>query len=218
MKKINWLLLFLLGILIGWIVIKFGPVDLINHSILAPKDNTAAYYQDKYERFELVDLILSEGYYDYEHIDQSYMVKDALKSYVNGIDDPYTIYMDADQNSWFMGSLEWEEEFEWIWAVVNKKDYYIQIEEVLKESPAFKSGLKPLDRIVTIEDEYVENETLDDAVSRMKWPAGTEVNMVIERFNKTGDREIFEKTIVREKINIPSVTSEILEVYSKRIW
>jgi C-terminal processing protease CtpA/Prc len=52
--------------------------------------------------------------------------------------------------------------------VVNKKDYYIQIEEVLKESPAFKAGVRPLDRIIKIEDQYVEDETLDESVTRMK--------------------------------------------------
>jgi hypothetical protein len=30
------------------------------------------------------------------------MTQEALKSYVDGIKDPYTVYMDADQNSGFM--------------------------------------------------------------------------------------------------------------------
>jgi hypothetical protein len=41
--------------------------------------------------------------------------------------------------------------------------------------------------------------------------------MVFERINKTGDREILEKTLVREKISVPSVTSEVLEIEDKKI-
>jgi len=38
----------------------------------------------------------------------------------------------------------------------------------LKESPAMKAGLKPLDRIVAINTGYVEEETLEESVARIK--------------------------------------------------
>ena len=34
------------------------------------------------------------------------MVQDAVKAYVDAIDDPYTVYMDAEENSGFMNDLE----------------------------------------------------------------------------------------------------------------
>ncbi len=231
MRKFNWFLLFLLWILIGGIIMKFWPtnlVDKVNQYAMMPEDNSVDYYQNKYERFEMVDHVLNDWYYDYENIDQKHMMQEALKSYVDGIEDPYTVYMDADQNSWFMWSLEWEEEFEWIWAVVTKKDYYVQIEEVLKWSPAFNAWIKTLDRVIKIDSGYVEDETIDEAVARMKWPAWTKVNIVIERFNLKSNiwltgtdeddvkwREIIEIEVIREKINVPSVTSEILEIVDK---
>ncbi|HKL44054.1 MAG TPA: S41 family peptidase [Candidatus Absconditabacterales bacterium] len=216
MRKINGFLLFLLGILLGGIIIKLGPVDIINQSMLASRDTPIKYYQDKYERFELVDKILEQGFYNYENVDKEFMVKEALKSYVNGMEDSYTVYMDADQNSGFMGSLEGEEEFEGIGAIVNKKDYYILIEEVLKESPAFKAGIKPLDRVIKIDNKYVESETLDEAVSRMKGPAGTDVKIIIERFDGE-ERTIIDVVVTREKINIPSVKSKVIELENQKI-
>lgn len=219
MKKINWVFLFLLWIIIGGAIIRFGPENLLDKYILK-SDNVdeLAYFQDKYERFELVDNILTQGYYNYDNIDSDNMLKNAMKAYVDGIDDPYTVYMDAAQNSWFLDSLEWNENFEWIGAVVSKKEYYILIEEVIKESPAFNAGLRALDRIVIIDSGYVENETLDDAVNRIKWPAGSEVHLVIERYNKEKEREIFEVDIVRENIDVPSVKSEIIEIGKKKVW
>lgn len=237
-KRINWILLFLLWILIGGIIIKFWPTNLANkihqYTIMSG-DSTIDYYQNKYRRFETVDHILSDWYYDYEGIDKKHMIQDALKSYVDGIGDPYTVYMDADQNSGFMWSLEWEDEFEGIWAVVTKKDYYVQIEEVLKWSPAFKAWIKPLDRIIEIDSGYVKNETLDESVNRMRWPAGTTVNVIIERYLKNDkitkewddnnnskeinlEKELLNIEIEREKIMVPSVTSEVLEIWNDKIW
>ena len=78
------------------------------------------------------------------------MLSNALKAYVDAIDDPYTIYMDSEQNSGFLEEIKGSSDFEGIGAVISKKDYYIQIEEVIKGSPAFTAGLKMLDRIVMI--------------------------------------------------------------------
>ena len=76
-------------------------------------------------------------YYDYEKINQDDMIKWAIKAYIDSIKDPYTVYMDAEQNSGFLGSLEWEDNFEGIWALLLKRILYTNW-RVLKESPAMK--------------------------------------------------------------------------------
>jgi len=60
------------------------------------------------------------------------MLDNALKAYVDAIEDPYTIYMDNQQNSGFNEELKGTSDFEGIGAVISKKDYYIQIDEVIK--------------------------------------------------------------------------------------
>ncbi len=216
MKKINWLLILLLWILVWGLLMKFWWFEIVSDMIKV--ENNIEENVNKYERFELVDNILNQWYYEYEKIDETDMINEALKSYVDGIGDPYTVYMDAEQSSGFEKSLEWEEDFEWIWAIVTKKDYYVQIEEVLKESPAFKAWLKPLDRVIKIDSGFVDSETLEEATERMKWPAGTKVKLFIERYSNEDTKEIFEKEILREKINIPSVQTKILEIWEKKIW
>jgi hypothetical protein len=34
------------------------------------------------------------------------MIQEAVKAYVDAIDDPYTVYMDSEENSGFMNELE----------------------------------------------------------------------------------------------------------------
>ena len=171
----------------------------------------------KYSRFEEINKILESKYYDYSWMDTDLMIEDAVKAYVDGIWDPYTVYMDAETNSGFMGDLEWETNFEWIWAVVSKKDYYILIEQLIKDGPAYKAGMKPLDRIVQIDGEYVKDETLDESVSRMRWVKWTPVTLVIERLDDNWESEVIEYEVIRDEINLPSLTSEVLNVWDKKI-
>ena len=218
MKFFRGLIVFLCWILVWWIIIKYNPSNIANRiSNVVIKDNSLAYYQDKYARFELVDAILQEDYYYPENINSWLMIQDAVKAYVDAIDDPYTVYMDSEENSGFMNELEWEDHFEWIWAVVSKKDYYVLIEEVIKNAPAYKAWIKPLDRIIKIDDDYIQDWTLDEAVKHMRWPAWSKVEITLERDN-WDDTEVLKIEVTRDTVDIPSVTSEILNVWEKKIW
>lgn len=214
MKFFKWFIVFLFWIFV-WILAT--KLNTNSFSYISNNENTLSYYKEKYSRFESVDKILHNDYYYLEDIDESNMVENAVKAYVDAINDPYTVYMDNNENNWFMDELEWEEHFEWIWAVVSKKEYYILVEELIKWSPAYLGWLKPLDRIIKVEDKYVQDETLDETVSRMRWPAGTEVNITIER-GTDDDIEYITLTLTRDTINVPSVSSKVIEVWDKKIW
>ncbi|HBB03852.1 TPA: hypothetical protein DCZ39_03050 [Patescibacteria group bacterium] len=98
------------------------------------------------------------------------MLSSALKAYVNAIDDPYTIYMDTEQNSGFQEELKGSSDFEGIGAVISKKDYYIQIDEIIKGSPAFAAGLMMLDRVVMIGSGLTKGLDVNQAVSQIRGP------------------------------------------------
>lgn len=168
-----------------------------------------------YARFDEILDTLHFLYYDQEKINTGAMIENALKAFVDGIEDPYTVYLDAESNADFQEDLKWEANFEWIWAVISKKDYYILIEEVIKESPAFKAGLYPMDRIILIWDIASKDLTINEAVQEIRGPKGSKVNLIIERISKDQTQEILEKEVTRDSISIPSVSSEILE---NNIW
>jgi C-terminal processing protease CtpA/Prc len=48
--------------------------------------------------------------------------------------------------------------------VISKKDYYIVVEELVKDSPAFKAGLYPLDRIIAIGTGSTKDLTANDPI------------------------------------------------------
>jgi len=56
-------------------------------------------YHNIYERFDAVYSILKHSYYNTGKLDTEKMIDHAIKAYVHAIEDPYTIYMDSEQNS-----------------------------------------------------------------------------------------------------------------------
>ena len=174
----------------------------------------------KYTPIEKVDQLLQREYFDKEILQsgQQEMIKEAMKAYINGIWDPYTVYLDTESYSGLQQELEWEGHIEGIGAVVSKKDYYIQVEEVLKWSPAFESGIEPLDRIILIWTGETKDLTTNEAVNKIRGEKGTKIDLFIERPNSSGTNEYIKKEVVRDVINIPSVRGNILSYSGHKLW
>jgi C-terminal processing protease CtpA/Prc len=60
------------------------------------------------------------------------MIENALKAYVAGLNDPYTNYLSKEENTQLVQALHDETGIEGIGAVVEKRENYIQITEVIK--------------------------------------------------------------------------------------
>ena len=201
------LLVLLFGILVGFFVssLKYSQDNDIAAQISA--------LAKKYYRMEEISYILEKEYYDDNVLvwKKWDMIENATKAFVDWLWDPYTSYLDEEQFSWLQDELDGTDYIEWIGAVVWKKDYYIQIEEVVKWSPAYKAGLQPLDRIVMIWTGETQDLTVTEAVKRIRWPKWTNVDLFIERVDKIWKKNYFQVEIMRDVIDVPSVKSDILE-------
>ena len=174
----------------------------------------------KYERFEEIQQVLNQEYVDQKLLlsGEKSMLDSAVKAYVDGLGDPYTTYLDAVEFSGLQHELEWEGQIEGIWAVVGKKEYYIQIEEVIKGSPAFKAGLLPLDRIIMIGTGETKNLTTYEAVSLIRGKKWTKVKFGIERPQNSWENQYLVIEVERDTIDVPSVRSKILTHNNQKIW
>ena len=201
------LLVLLFGILVGFFVssLKYSQDNDVAAQISA--------LAKKYYRMEEISYILEKEYYDDNVLvwKKWDMIENATKAFVDWLWDPYTSYLDEEQFSWLQDELDGTDYIEWIGAVVWKKDYYIQIEEVVKWSPAYKAGLQPLDRIVMIWTGETQDLTVTEAVKRIRWPKWTNVDLFIERVDKIWKKNYFQVEIMRDVIDVPSVKSDILE-------
>lgn len=178
------------------------------------------HFLKKYERFEEIQQVLNQEYVDQKLLlsGEKSMLDSAVKAYVDGLGDPYTTYLDAVEFSGLQHELEWEGQIEGIWAVVGKKAYYIQIEEVIKGSPAFRAGLLPLDRIIMIGTGETKNLTTYEAVSLIRGKKWTKVKFGIERPQNSWENQYLVIEVERDTIDVPSVRSKILTHDNQKIW
>lgn len=173
-----------------------------------------------YSQFENIYSLLKAQYYDQDKILTGKLFEGALKGMVSALDDPYTTFFDVQENSDFTEELKGEQDFEGIGAAVMKKDdaKAIEIQEVYKGTPSFEAGLRQFDLVVKINDEETADMTSDDAVKKIRGPEGTSVNLTVIRPSETdAKKRLFTLTIVRRKISIPSVTSEVMTVANKKL-
>ena len=109
-------------------------------------------------------------------------------------------------------SKEWEVEnqgeFGGLGITIQMRDGWLTVQYPLKDTPAFRAGLKSEDRIIRIEDESTINMELQEAVSRLRGPVGSPVNITV-------DREGFSRpkvfTIVRATIRMNPVEGLLME-------
>lgn len=120
--------------------------------------------------------------------------------------DPYTEFLDAEAAADFDEQLNGS--FTGIGAELSKKDNVIVIVAPIAGFPAEKAGLRPQDIISKIDDENALDLSVSEAVKKIRGPEGTKVKLGILREGETSELT-FE--ITRAQINIPSVTSEILD-------
>jgi C-terminal processing protease CtpA/Prc len=60
------------------------------------------------------------------------MLEKAVAGFVDGLEDPYTVYLTTEENKELQQILHEESGIEGIGAVIEKKENYIQIAEIIK--------------------------------------------------------------------------------------
>ena len=173
-------------------------------TILEPKKDL-----DLNRFWEVYDKI-KQNSYDIWDIDNEVLIDWAIKWLVEWLWDKHSEYMNSEEKEQFEWILSWD--FEWIWAVVEEHPLWVAIDRVIKGSPALKYGIKSNDIIIKANGVVLQNIDLYEAISHIKWPAGTVVDLEILREWET---EILKLSVTRDKITIPSVNWEILE---NNIW
>lgn len=130
----------------------------------------------------------------------------AISGLASSLGDPYTVFFPPKENKSFkeeiMGS------FDGIGAEIGMKDKVLTIIAPLKDSPAFKSGIKPGDKIVKIDKTSTNDMTVEGAIDLIHGPKGTNVTLTILRAGENKTREI---VITRDKIQIPTIDTELRE-------
>ena len=157
-------------------------------------------YNERYQRLNEVYEILMSDYY--KEVDSETLIQGAIDGMLASLDDPYTFYYSPEEMA---ESLENQSgKYSGIGILVSSdKDGGLAVNRVFKGSPAMAAGLLPGDVITHVNGESVNARTTEDlnnAVSLVKGPDGSTVDITVYRKN-----ESITYTVSRGSVNINRV-------------
>ncbi|MBI49919.1 MAG: hypothetical protein CL781_01115 [Chloroflexi bacterium] len=141
-----------------------------------------------------------------EHVDRNTFNSDefeesAIKGLINSVNDQHTSYIDPVVLD--IEQTDLSGEFEGIGAHVRiRADGAIQIISPIEGGPAESAGIKPGDIILSVDGESLEGFSLLEAVSKIRGPRGSEVELLVKH---VGQLEPVTINVVRDVIALPSV-------------
>ena len=139
--------------------------------------------------------------------DAQEMTYGAIRGVIDDLNDRYTAFLEPE-----MAAVVREDRsgsFEGIGAVVNMNDDgQLEIIRAFDDKPAARAGLKPGDIVLAVGDTAIEEMSIFEAVALIRGPAGSVARLTIKR---QGVEEPFVVEVVRQKIEMPTVESKMLD-------
>ncbi|MGH2581867.1 MAG: S41 family peptidase [Anaerolineales bacterium] len=137
---------------------------------------------------------------------QQELMRISLSGMVDALDDDHTGYLDPFELQ--QSDLSLQGEYEGIGAWVDTTTDYVTIIAPMEGSPAEAAGLQPGDVVLAVDGRDMTGVDGDVVISYILGPRGSTVVLTIQR---EGEPEPFEVSIVRDRIFVPSVESEVLD-------
>lgn len=150
--------------------------------------------------------ILKAKYVDREALDAHKLLYGAIDGMLSATGDPYTTFFDPEENKEFQEDISGT--FEGIGAEMGVKNEILTIIAPLEGMPAEKAGFMAGDKVLKINDQSTVNMSLEEAVTKIRGPKGTEVKLTIFR---NGDEKSRDITVKRDVIIVKSVRFEMKE-------
>ena len=132
------------------------------------------------------------------------IVEGAIEGMAEALEDPHSTYLTEEEAIAQESSLA--EERVGIGAEIMSSTGKFIVVAPIKDSPAFKAGLKPLDEIVRVNGEKLDGKSMRDLVQLLSGKEGTNVNLTV--FRSSEDRHV-ELHMKRALIAQHTVTSEV---------
>ena len=181
----------------------FSGLSLRSVSEDVAKDVSEVEDVKKYELlFQVRDALLTK--YDGE-IDDNDLLEAAIKGMTQSLNDPYTVFMNADEYNSFVEQSEGH--FVGIGAQLGIKDDKVTVVAPLEDSPAEKAGLKAGDVILKVDGTEITEPNVEKTVSMIKGEQGDSVTLTISREGS----EYQDITIVRDVVKVVSVKGELID-------
>ena len=140
---------------------------------------------------------------DYSDSNEAY---EAIRNMLANLNDPYTRFLDPKEFNQMRIDTSGELTGIGIQIFKDTESDDLIIISPIEGTPAYEAGIKSKDKILSIDNISTKGMSIDDAVKLIRGERGTQVKLEILR-----DGNVFYKSLLRERIEIKTVTSKVNE-------
>ena len=172
-----------------------NPISITSKSSSISKDiaGTLQKYKEIIDKYYLGD------------VDEEKLKEGAIKGYIEGLGDPYTEYISADEMEDYLSDTMGNFVGIGIYMVKNTEKGKIQVLAPIKGSPAEKAGIQAGDLILTVDGVDYSADEMTIASNKIKGEEGTTVTIEVLRGTETKKYEL-----KREKVKVNQVEGKVL--------
>lgn len=157
-----------------------------------------------YEQLDLFGDIFERIRAQYvEEADERELIEAAIDGMLTSL-DPHSSYLSPEDAARMRTQTRGE--FGGLGIEVTQEEGYVKVVSPMDGTPAAEAGVEAGDFITHVDGESLLGLTLDDAVSMMRGPVGSEIVVTVVR---EGESEPFDVSIVRDTIELTAVSSRI---------
>ncbi len=190
----------------SWVIGPMIVLALLCGVLIGKGWERTGHASETYEELKTFSEVLNQVQRHY--VDET-KTKELIQGAIRGMLatlDPHSAYMTPEIYKEMQ--VETKGEFGGVGIQIGVKDSRLAVIAPIEGTPAHRAGIKAGDFIVKVNDETTKDLTLMDAVSKMRGPKGTKVNLTVQR-EGAPDPLVF--TLVRDTIKIESVKSKVID-------
>jgi carboxyl-terminal processing protease len=176
-------------------------IIVLTFAVSGGQDSPSDLFEPVYDVYRYI----RSYFYQPEKIDDQQALYGAMKGIVKQLDDPYSEFFDPSDKQAFDESLDGE--FSGVGIEITLENGVLMVITPLIGSPAEAAGMRAGDKILAIDGESTEGNTLTESALKIRGEIGTTVILTVLHEDATTE----DITIIRDTIIVEPVKYESME-------
>jgi carboxyl-terminal processing protease len=140
-----------------------------------------------------------------EPVDDHRLMESAVRGMVTNL-DPHSQFLDAEEYEEVRISTTGN--YSGVGLEVSQRNGRVLVVTPIEGTPAERAGIRAGDVIVSIDGVTIDDDNVNEAITRLRGPPGTPVNVTVSR---AGESRTLSFDLVRGNVQVHSVRAEVLE-------